>query len=110
MRILKFLLIGMIMAGLSSTATARTKVRGLAEAGNPCELLVCMAGKLQGKQQPGCVPVNQRFFNIRVYTPWYNPEATARTRQGVLSTCQGSAINRATLEGIIQRYGRSFQE
>lgn len=110
MRIFKLMLIAVLMTALTSPAIARTRVKGLGSAGDPCEVLVCMAGKLQGKQQPGCVPVNQRFFNIRVFTPWYNPPATARTRQTFLNTCQGAAINHATLMMIIQRYGYSFQE
>lgn len=110
MRMCKLMLIAALMAALTSPAMARTRVKGLGSAGDPCEVLICMADKLQGKNQPGCVPVNQRFFNIRVYTPWFNPPATARTRQTFLSTCQGSAINRPTLTMIIQRYGYSFRE
>lgn len=83
---------------------------GLNQVGDPCELLTCMAGKLQGDTQPACQPVNQRFFNVRVFTPYYNPEATAQVRRGVVQSCEGAPINKDTLEMIIQRYGRSFQE
>lgn len=83
---------------------------GLDQTGDPCEIMTCMTGKLQGDLQAGCLPINQRFFNIRVFTPYYNPEATARLRQTILNTCEGAVINKDNLEMVIERYGRSFQE
>ncbi|WP_227632637.1 hypothetical protein, partial [Klebsiella pneumoniae] len=82
----------------------------LNQVGDPCLLMTCMIGKLQGDTQPACQPVNQRFFNVRVFTPCYNPEATARLRQSILTRCVGSVENRDNLEAVIERYGRSFQE
>ncbi|WP_407214000.1 hypothetical protein [Enterobacter kobei] len=74
----------------------------------------CMAGKLQGNEAtsgPDCVMGRQSFFEIRIYTPYYNPGATAAARK-ISSTCPMTTIseNKNTLELIIQRYGRSFQE
>lgn len=83
---------------------------GLNQVGDTDQMLVCMAGKVQGETQAACQPINQRFFNVRVYTPYYNPEATARVRQGVLNTAKGAAINQEAVTAIIERYGRSFQE
>lgn len=102
----------LVTLSFSTLAFAKKKNRteGLSGAGEPCEVLTCMAGKLQGDIQPACQPINQRFFNIRVFTPYYNPPATARTRQGFISTCPGALENRPTLEMVILRYGSSFQE
>ncbi len=106
------ILIPVIFSILTTPALAKKHhhTDGLNQTGDTCELLTCMAGKLQGDTQSACQAVNQRFFNVRVFTPYYNPEATARVRQSVLNTCEGAAINKDTLEIIIQRYGRSFQE
>lgn len=94
----------------SVMAKAHNHTDGLNQTGDPCEVLTCMTGKLQGDMQTGCQPVNQRFFNVRVFTPYYNPEATARLRQTILNTCDGAVINKDNLEMVIERYGRSFQE
>lgn len=111
---LAVVLLSAILAAPSAMAWGQHKKKhhtdGLNQAGDTCELLTCMAGKLQGDTQPACQPVNQRFFNVRVFTPYYNPEATAGVRRGVLQSCEGATINKDTLEMIIQRYGRSFQE
>lgn len=110
---LAVLLLSGILAAPSAMAFGKHKKHhtdGLNQVGDTCELLTCMAGKLQGDTQPACQAVNQRFFNVRVFTPYYNPEATARVRQGIFSSCEGTPVNKGTLEMIIQRYGRSFQE
>ncbi len=112
MNIKALLLVPVVFAVLSAPALAKkhNHTDGLNQTGDPCEMLTCMAGKLQGDTQSGCQPVNQRFFNVRVFTPYYNPEATARLRQTILNTCDGAVINKDNLEAIIERYGRSFQE
>lgn len=99
-----------VLAATTAEAKRRHHTDGLGQVGDTCEMLVCMDGKVQGDMQPDCQPVNQRFFNVRVYTPYYNPEATARTRQGVLNQCPGAAENQAAVTAIIERFGRSFQE
>lgn len=114
MRKYKVFIVTLLLMTVSTSTLAFGKKRkwteGLDNAGEPCEVLICMSGKLDGTMQPDCTAVNQRFFNIRVFTPYFNPEATARTRQSFLNTCQGAVENRGTLEMVIQRFGRSFQE
>ena len=112
MNVRNVLIVPLVLAVLTTPALAKkhNHTDGLNQTGDPCELLTCMAGKLQGDTQPVCQTVNQRFFNVRVFTPYYNPEATARLRQSILNTCDGAVINKDNLEMIIQRYGRSFQE
>lgn len=112
MKIKTLLIATFISSFISSPALAKkhNHTDGLKQVGDTCLLLTCMTGKLQGDMQPACQTVNQRFFNVRVFTPYYNPEATAAARKVVLNTCEGAVINRDNLELIIQRYGRSFQE
>lgn len=112
MNVRNLIIVPLVLAVLTTPALARKHKHtdGLNQTGDPCELLTCMAGKIQGDKQPACQTVNQRFFNVRVFTPYYNPEATARLRQGILSKCGGAVINKDKLEMIIERYGRSFQE
>lgn len=110
---MKIMLIAAIVGSLISCPALARKhnhTDGLNQVGDPCLLMTCMIGKLQGDTQPACQPVNQRFFNVRVFTPYYNPEATARLRQSILTRCVGSVENRDNFEAVIERYGRSFQE
>ncbi|EOM7383233.1 TrbM/KikA/MpfK family conjugal transfer protein [Escherichia coli] len=97
-----------LLSTLAFILPASAKIKGLSTAGDPCEVLICMAEKVQGAPQPDCIPVNQRFFSIRAYTPFYNPGATYVARQNFLYTCSGSPANQAMLNMIMQRYGRSF--
>ncbi|WLS81220.1 hypothetical protein Q3V30_22420 (plasmid) [Erwinia pyri] len=108
----RLLLVPLLLSLISAPVFAKkhNHTDGLDQTGDPCEVLTCMTGKLQGDMQAGCQPVNQRFFNVRVFTPYYNPEATARLRQTILNTCEGAVINKDNLEMVIERYGRSFQE
>lgn len=104
----KILLMYCIFSSASAFAEGNTK-------GDPCLAFTCMAGKLQGNEAtsgPDCVMGRQSFFDIRIYTPYYNPGATAAARKVFLSSCPMTTIseNKNTLELIIQRYGRSFQE
>ncbi len=110
---MRLLLVTAIVGSLISCPALARKhnhTDGLNQVGDACLLLTCMTGKLQGDTQPACQPVNQRFFNVRVFTPYYNPEATARLRQSVLMRCDGAVENGDNLEAVIERYGRSFQE
>lgn len=82
---------------------------------DPCLAFTCMAGKLQGNEATSgtdCISGRQSFFSIKIFTPFYNPEATAAARRTYLSTCPSTSVseNKATLEMIVQRYGRSPQE
>lgn len=109
----KIIVLSLIL--FSASALARhhkhNHTDGVGDVGDPCEVLTCMTGKLQGDTQPACQSVNQRYFNIRVFTPYYNPEATAQMRRTVaLMACSGSVENSDNVEAVTQRYGRSFSE
>lgn len=81
---------------------------------DPCLVFTCMAGKLQGNDATSgadCVAGRESFFDKRVYDEdGYDPEATSELRRTFLNTCTSIGVNMPTLESIIQRYGRSFDE
>lgn len=76
-----------------------------------CPSFLCMAGKVQGKENvPGCTAPVQAFFSPTLYI--YDHEgidwpATALNRQQWLSQCPGSqgGQNAAILTAIIAEYG-----
>lgn len=71
MNVRNVLIVPLVLAVLTTPALAKkhNHTDGLNQTGDPCELLTCMAGKLQGDTQPACQTVNQRFFNVRVLPP-----------------------------------------
>ena len=83
---------------------------GVAAFGNNCEVLLCMSGKLEGDAQATCQSANQRYFSVQVYTPFFNPEATARLRETLLEACPGSATSQADIEAITNRFGRLMND
>jgi len=76
-----------------------------------CASFLCMAGKVQGKENvPGCDAPVEAFFSPTLYI--YDEEsidwpATALNRQRWLSECPGSqgGQNGAILTAIIAEYG-----
>jgi len=80
---------------------------GVAGVGDPCQILVCMTGKLQGQADPSCQAANNQYFAIKVFTPYYNSEATAQTRKtAALMPCSGAQLNMDKVEAITQQFGR----
>ncbi len=112
MNVRNLIIVPLTLAALTAPVLAKrhNHTDGLNQVGDTCQLMTCMTGKLQGDTQTACQPVNQRFFNVRVFTPYYNPEATARLRQSILMQCEGAVENENNIEAVIARYGRSFQE
>lgn len=86
-----------------------------AQAPDPCTLYTCMAGMpgvvgLPGG--PGCTaPIifwhSPTPSGLAVYSPYFNPPASAAARRAYLMTCPGSnaATNAAILQAIINEYG-----
>lgn len=75
-----------------------------------CMAFLCMAGELQGSHGGDCEAGRQSFYSKRVFSPFYNPPATAQLRNQFLSTCPSASYgqNRAILAGIIEHYGMVF--
>ena len=77
---------------------------------NTCASFLCMAGKVQDKQDvPGCEAPVEAFFSPTLYI--YDEEGidwplTSANRLRFLSTCPGTAgVNTGILTSIIAEYG-----
>jgi len=99
-------LLATLVLGATASLTAAP-----AYAQSTCPSFLCMAGKVQGKQNvPGCDAPIEAFFSPTLYV--YDEEgidwpATAVNRQQWLSQCPGSlgGQNGAILTAIIAEYG-----
>ncbi|WP_458070049.1 hypothetical protein [Rhodanobacter sp. BL-MT-08] len=99
-------LLATVVIGATASLTATSIY-----AQSTCPSFLCMAGKVQGKQNvPGCDAPIEAFFSPMLYV--YDEEgidwpATAVNRQQWLSQCPGSlgGQNGAILTAIIAEYG-----
>ncbi len=92
------------LGAIASLATAPVHAQ------NTCASFLCMAGKVQGKDNvPGCEAPVQAFFSPTLYI--YDHEGidwplTAANRERFLATCPGtSGTNASILAEIIAEYG-----
>ncbi|PPU75273.1 hypothetical protein XcuCFBP2542_15055 [Xanthomonas cucurbitae] len=80
-----------------------------AQAVDPCSVFLCMAGVSgpdAGAPGPECTASIAAFHAIQVWSPAFNPPATATARRTYLMTCPGVVpVNQATLELIISKWG-----
>ncbi|WAH64599.1 hypothetical protein [Xanthomonas hortorum] len=88
--------------GLGLSAPAR------AQAPDPCSVFLCMASMVAPSTPagPACAAPIATFHAIQVWSPAFNPPATAAARRAYLITCKGAVpVNQATLEAIIGQWG-----
>lgn len=91
-------------------ATCLTAAPVHAQTVDPCTVYICMAG-ISGAGASGgptCVPAHAYWHTaLAVYSPYFNPPASAARRKGYLLTCPGAitATNAAVLEAIIAEWG-----
>lgn len=77
---------------------------------DPCTVYMCMAG-ISGAGAsggPGCIPSLTYWHTaLAVYSPYFNPPASAVRRKAYLMTCPGAttATNTAVLGAIITEWG-----
>lgn len=77
---------------------------------DPCSVYVCMAG-ISGAGAtggPACAPSLAYWHTtLTVYSPYFNPPASALRRRGYLMTCPQAqaATNAALLNAIISTWG-----
>jgi hypothetical protein len=80
-----------------------------AQAGDPCTAYTCMASVSGfGSPTPSCAAGYAAFFSQQVWSPHYNPPATAARRMGFLMGCPGADTpgNAAILTAIINMWGQ----
>ncbi|PPT53797.1 hypothetical protein XarbCFBP8138_19455 [Xanthomonas arboricola] len=94
-----FALAAALSLGLSAPARA--------QAGDPCSVFLCMASVSGfGAPTPECAAPIATFHSIQVWSPAFNPSATAAARRAYLMTCKGASVpNQAILEAIIAQWG-----
>ncbi|KPN07063.1 hypothetical protein AN651_10700 [Xanthomonas arboricola] len=95
-----FALAAALSLGLSAPARA--------QAGDPCSVFLCMASMTAPSKPAGptCAAPIATFHSIQVWSPAFNPSATAAARRTYLMTCPGVVpVNQATLEAIIAQWG-----
>ncbi|MBS7777349.1 TrbM/KikA/MpfK family conjugal transfer protein [Acidovorax sp. CCYZU-2555] len=87
--------------GFVLTAPAR------AQAPDPCSVFLCMASVSGfGTPTPACAPPIAVFHSIQIWSPAFNPSATAAARRAFLMACPGAAVpNQPILEAIIAQWG-----
>jgi len=94
-----FALAAALGLGLSAPARAQTA--------DPCSVFLCMASVSGfGTPSPQCAAPIAVFHTIQVWSPLFNPPATAAARRAFLMTCPGAvAPNQAIVESIIGTWG-----
>jgi len=73
-----------------------------------CAILLCLSPKFGMPPPATCIPVRAPYFEIRVYTPKFNPEATAQARKQQLLTCYDGRL--VDIERATMRYGRLYND
>ena len=87
--------------------------RAVANDDIPCQMFVCMAGKVQGNGEAnGCSGAISEYFAYQVWDPDFDPDATAALRDKVIGGCAGigsdaSGKDIQLRERVSVIYGRS---
>lgn len=95
---------------LTLGAASLTNAPAHAQTVDPCTVYMCMAG-ISGAGTsggPACAPALTYWHSaLAVYSPYFNPPASAARRKAYLLTCPGAtnATNAAVLAAIIAEWG-----
>lgn len=73
-----------------------------------CDAYVCL-NNLPGQMPSVCSGYRAPYFAIRMYTPYYNPQATAKAREAWLRAGCPTMMP-ALVTKITQRYGPLFSD
>lgn len=73
-----------------------------------CDAYVCL-NNLPGQMPAVCTTYRAPYFAIRMYTPYYNPQATAKAREVWLRTGCPTMMPTLVMQ-ITQRYGQLFAD
>jgi hypothetical protein len=95
-------------AALGATFLITVPVR--AQTVDPCTVYTCMAGisGFGATGGPACAPAHTYWHTaLAIYSPYFNPPASAARRSAYLLTCPGAttATNAAVMEAIIAEWG-----
>jgi hypothetical protein len=78
-----------------------------AQAPDSCSVFLCMSSVSGfGSPSPQCTAPIAAFHAIQVWSPAFNPPATAAARRTFLMTCPGATVpNQHIVETIITQWG-----
>lgn len=72
--------------------------------GDACSAIICMFGMVAGGNGASeCASSTAEFFAIAVYTPYFNPPATANARRAFLNGCSNGV--EVQIDSIIALFG-----
>ncbi|MBZ5763329.1 conjugal transfer protein [Rhizobium sp. VS19-DR104.2] len=89
----------LVLAGGSIATTAQAK--------DPCQTLICMAGMAaSGSTSGGCDNAVSDFFSINVFKHGnFRKSATSDARKEFLNQCPGADNNQSQVSSIISAFG-----
>ncbi|MGM8766056.1 TrbM/KikA/MpfK family conjugal transfer protein [Enterobacter asburiae] len=92
-----------LLCALSAPAFAADS--DTADPGDPCAMVLCLAGKLNGSSPAECDPMYKNFMSIKKKKDGsFLPDHTAAARQRKLSACP--TADSGLVNDIIKRFGR----
>jgi hypothetical protein len=99
-------LVRAVVAVSFASAVFGSGARVVAQTPDPCSAIVCLGGLLQGGNGgPACGPSASAYFSIQVWSPAFNPPATAAARQVWLEACPAGPETQAVIAAITETYG-----
>ena len=99
---IRALTLAVLLGGLSLTGLP---VKAHASPVEACQSLLCLYGLQNHSKNPACLPAINKFFRIQVYTPSFNPAATAVAREKYLNQCPEAYTVEKFVQKIIAEYG-----
>lgn len=99
-----------LLASLVLSATGLMSTPARAQSVDPCTLYLCMAGisGFGASGGPGCVSAIAYWHTaLAVYSPYFNPPASAALRKGYMAACPGATTttNAAVFAAIMATWG-----
>jgi len=91
-----------LSVGLTGTVAASPKAEP------QCAQVICLAPSDGTPAPSSCFAIRQVYFNIRVFSPKFNPPATSRARHRYISMC--STARASDLNIITRKYGMLFND
>jgi hypothetical protein len=73
---------------------------------DPCNAILCLGGLLEGTSGgPACAALTADYFAIQIWSPLFNPPATAAARQAYLSSCPAGPETPPVIAAITATFG-----
>jgi hypothetical protein len=103
-----------LFIAVNISAIAALSISSIAFAKDPCQSLICMAGKVQGGvvgnggSQGGCSRGIGDFLSIiKTHNGHMDLTATPNARRDYLNSCPGAAADASVVDSIISKFGNT---